>query len=606
MTINRTHIITGALLVLLGLLAGYVLFGRESTEGEAGDLAQDTEHQLDQDVDGDDEIWTCSMHPSVRADGPGQCPICGMDLIPASEMEQEDSDYAMTMTAAAAELAQVQTSTVRRDAPTREIRLPGRVEVDERRITGVTAQFPGRIEELKVNFTGSTIQQGQPMAAVYSPELVSAQRELIEAVRHEERNPRLAASAREKLRQWQITEEQIRQIEESGEVRTRFDVLAPASGVVLSRNVSRQEHVEEGAVLFEVAPMDQLWLILEAYEEDLPWLQEGASIEFTTRADPGATHEAEITYIDPVVDPQKRTVRVRADVVNGEGALKPEMLVRGTVRGSGADDQLMIPASAVLWTGPRSIVYVQDTGSEVPRFEAREVTLGSRAEDYYVIEDGLEEGEEVVTHGAFKIDSEFQLADRLSMMNREPGSGARPAHDHGDQDDSPMEELEERDELPTPETSYHDDVPDAFREQLTSVVEAYLDVKDALATSDEEAARAHLSAMKGALEAVDMTLLEGDAHDAWMQDLNALESHLEHADHLQDIDELRGDFQTLSQVLTYSVQQFGVEDVIYHQYCPMAFDEEGGYWLSDREEIENPYIPEEMPDCGEVIERTAS
>ncbi|MEX0772554.1 MAG: efflux RND transporter periplasmic adaptor subunit [Balneolales bacterium] len=421
-------------LLLIGLLSGYLIFGPSSQ-----DLHNDHDHDLEMTEENGVEVWTCSMHPSVREDGPGNCPICGMELIPATSETQEDN-YSLVMTEAAVQLANIQTTMVTEEVPTKEIRLPGRIKVDERRLTNVSVHFPGRIRELFVGFTGAPIQAGEAMASIYSPELVTAQRELLAAVRHSGPESAMAGSARQKLHQWELTNSQINGIVQSEEVRQNMEIVSPVDGYVISRKVAREDHVEEGAVLFEVANLDRVWGVFEAYEDDLAWLQKGDALIFRSRSHPGHQFDATVTYISPVVDPLKRTVQVRADIENGEALLKPDMLVSGHVKSNGREGaRKMIPASSVLWTGPRSIAFVKDPDADVPRFEAREIELGSRAGDYYIVHDGLEAGEEVVFNGAFRLDSEFQLADRFSMMNREPGRGAVPMHDHGEMEMGEME-----------------------------------------------------------------------------------------------------------------------------------------------------------------------
>ncbi|MEX0890358.1 MAG: efflux RND transporter periplasmic adaptor subunit, partial [Balneolaceae bacterium] len=281
---------------------------------------------------------------------------------------------------------------------------------------------------MKVDFTGASIREGEPMATIYSPELIAAQRELLEAARQKERNPRLYESTRQKFRLWEFTDEQIQAIEERGTVQNELEILSPADGYVLSHNVAEEQHVTEGTVIYEVANLDRVWVVLEAYEGDLNWIQTGHKITFRTRNNLGQQFEATVNWIAPVVDPRERTVSIRADLANPGNQLKPDMLVRGSLHAEMDSDELMVPATSVLWTGPRSLVYVKDTSVDVPRFEAREVELGVRAGDYYVIEEGVEEGEEVVFNGNFRIDSEMQLADRFCMMNRDPGKGAIRLH----------------------------------------------------------------------------------------------------------------------------------------------------------------------------------
>ena len=609
----RTYILSGGLLLVLGLVLGLWLGSGSGSSPTETPQAQNA-HVHDEDTgnteaDENGTTWTCSMHPAVRSDEPGSCPICGMDLIPADETNEGTDEVTMVMTESAMALANVQTTPVRVEAPTREVQLPGRVAVDERRITTVSAHFDGRIRDLYVDFTGAPIRAGEAMATIYSPELISAQRELLQALKHEERSPSTVASARRKLRLWELSEAEIQRIEDSGEVQERVNLTAPVSGVVLDRKVSREAYVQEGTVLFEVADLSTVWVIFEAYTDDLDWLRTGQSIAFTMRSNPGRQQEATITYIDPVVDPDTRTARVRAEVSNPSGRLKPNMLVHGTASGTGDAPKPLVPASAVLWTGPRSILYVRVPDANTPRFEAREVTLGHRAGDYYVIEDGVEEGEAIVTHGAFRIDAEMQLADRLAMMNKEPGTGAVPAHDHGGHNGD-----EDRDEHADHAEADHahdfarppdlqDETPDAFRAQLTEVLETYFRVQEALVESDEGTAHEALRALDDAVANLDATDAPEEIRDAWDQDRREMRSHLAHLDHLDDLKNVRQEFNTISQVLAYSIQQFGVDGPVYRQFCPMAFDEDGAYWLSRDETITNPYLPEDMLRCGEVVEQ---
>ena len=577
--------LTYSVILLIGLLAGYLLSGGADEHDHGEEVVAE---------EAGSEVWTCSMHPSVREDGPGSCPICGMDLIPADQMDDgEEDDYSMVMSESAVQLAQIQTVAAERRVPEKEMRLPGRVEVDERRITSVTSHFPGRVIDLKVNFTGSRIDKGEAMATIYSPELVSAQRELLQAIERGGGDSRTAESARAKLRQWELTDDQIREIEERGEVEKNMEILSPADGFVMSRKIAREDHVDEGTVLFEVADLENVWVVMEAYEEDLDWIREGDEFRFASRSQPGVFHEGTISYVDPHVDPNSRTVRVRADINNAGGELKPDMLVYSELKSESRDgEQVMVPRSSVLWSGPRSLVYVQDIEADSPRFEVREVELGHRAGDWYAIHDGIEEGEEVVFHGAFRIDSEFQMADRFSMMNREPGTGAVPGHDHGDRDDHDHEEMVDH-------PGEVDGATDDFREDFRAFLEIYLDAKDALFESDFDQAQEYSGLMKEELESIGLHRMDGDAHMRWMDQYEAIEGHLEHILGANDLNGQREGFNELSHVLIQAVQNYEISGVVYHQFCPM----EDADWLNREEEIQNPYDPENMPSCGEVIEK---
>ena len=656
MNIDKKQLAKATGLLAAGLLLGWLLFsgsgsgshdhahGGQAAHAQAGpghdhDHSDHNHHNHSnsgQNASNSNEVWTCSMHPSVQDDGPGSCPICGMDLIPASSEERED-DYTMVMTESAIRLANVQTTPVVREVPVREVDLPGRLRVDERRVTRVTALFPGRIITTKVNFTGAPIRRGEPMATIYSPELVTAQRELLEAARQRERNPRLYESARTKFELWGFSDRQVDAIIEGDEVKRELEILAPVDGVVLQRNVADQQYVSEGTVMFEVADLSRLWLVLEAYEEDLDWISVGDSVRFRLRGEAlahrvdgqGSTNGAQgshgnhgshgaqgsngtnggsavaggrdavVSFIDPVVNPQRRTAGIRADIDNAGGRLKPDMLATGTLRAEMTEPKLMVPATAVLWTGPRSLVYVRDHDADVPTFGVREVTLGPRAGDFFVIEDGLDEGEDVVFHGAFRIDSEFQLADRFSMMNREPGTGAVPVHDHGDHDRHDAPSTHDMDEHDGP----FDDVPEEFRSQLTEAVHDYIRGKDALVDSDLSGTQEAFGEFRAALEAIGEHGLPGSGHQAWMESYVALHEQAGGIVDAGDLDEARTAFRGLSDDLVRAVKMFGIEGVVYRQYCPMAFDDEGAYWISDEEQIRNPYLPETMLMCGEVIEK---
>lgn len=591
-------------LLLIGLFLGWLFFG-----APAGEETTDTDQHVEE-THTDEEgniVYTCSMHPQIRQNEPGDCPICGMELIPVDQAE-EQGENVFTMTEAAVKLAEIQTSTVERRIPELEVRLPGRVAADERRVSSITAQFPGRIEELFVDFTGTYVEEGEKLAAIYSPELISAQQELLEAARNKQASPGLYESTRRKLRLWGLPKSEIQRIESSGEVTDALPIVATRSGYVTRKNVDASDYVDEGTVMYKVADFSTLWVVFDAYETDIGAIDRGDAVDFTVRSYPGKTFEAEITYVDPFIDPQTRTARVRTEVDNTDGALKPDMLARGVVSGTADNgEKLMIPQSAVMWTGKRSIVFVKQPDSEVPSFEPRLVTLGQRAGDYYVIEEGLEEGEEVVTHGNFKLDSAAQLADNLSMMNREPGSGAnRTGHDHGEMEEQKMQQEEDHSEHTDSRaemSGINAEVPQEFRNQLKQVISGYLDLKDALVEdSDPEEVSNQAERFLSQLKDVDMSLLKEKSHDRWMELREKLSREAEQIAGYNALNTQRKAFSTLSEVLVESVREFSIDGVLYYQFCPMAFGEEGAYWLSEEKEISNPYLGKKMPDCGEIIE----
>lgn len=370
-------------------------------------------------------IWTCAMHPQIRMHEPGKCPICGMDLIPLNQggSDTTTDPLAIHMTEEAAQLANVLTTLVSKQNPVKDIRLYGKVQADERLLQSQVSYLPGRIEKLFVNFTGEVVRKGQTLALIYSPELVTAQQELLETVSTKSSQPVLYEAAKDKLRQWKLSESQIAAIESSGKVKTEFEVYANTSGIVSARRINNGDYISPGSVLFDVADLSHVWIMFDAYESDLPYLSQGQKVSFTIQALPGTNFSGNISFIDPVLDPVTRVARVRVEISNQGGKLKPEMFATGIVNANlnHYKGRLVIPRSAVLWTGKRSVVYVKQSGSDEPIFKIRQIELGPLLGNSYVVENGLMDGEEIVTQGAFSVDASAQLEGKPSMMNPQVG-----------------------------------------------------------------------------------------------------------------------------------------------------------------------------------------
>lgn len=367
------------------------------------------------------EIWTCSMHPQIKLDHPGKCPICGMDLILLNQNTGVKADNdAIHFTKEAMELANVSTSVVSRQKPIKEVRLYGKVQTDERLLQNQVAHISGRIEKLFVNFTGESVRKGQMLAVIYSPDLITAQQELLEAAKSKQSQPEIYEAAKEKLQQWMLTNNQIKQIENSGHVKKNFEVYSNTSGIIISKRVNTGDYVSQGGVLFDVANLSSLWILFDAYESDLPFLKVGNPITFSLQALPGKIFSSNIRFINPVIDPLTRVAKVRVEVSNLDGKLKPEMFATGIVKANLNEyrDKLVIPRSSVLWTGKRSIVYVKQLETEGINFKMREIELGPMLGNSYVVLNGLNEGEEIVTDGTFSVDAAAQLTGKKSMMNR--------------------------------------------------------------------------------------------------------------------------------------------------------------------------------------------
>lgn len=601
-TKNR-NIWVGIGFLIVGILLGWLIFGgsggNSQTSEPASLIADGHEHE-------GGSIWTCSMHPQIRQDEPGSCPICGMDLIPLeTSADDDEGPTSITMSARAMKIAEVETTVIESTAPYNELYLPGKIKADETRIAELTARFPGRIEDLTINFTGQKVNQGEVLASVYSPELVTAQKELFEAKKLKESNPEFYQAAVTKLSLWDLTKEQISAIENSGEVKYYFDILSPITGTVTMRHVSKGDYVKEGSLLFEVTDLSRIWVMFDAYESDLPWVKMSDKISFTVKSIPGREFTGKVSFIDPVIDPKARVAKVRAELNNPRDLLKPDMFVKGILKAMLSSNTMAVtvPKSAILWTGKKAVVYVRNQESDKNMFDYREITLGEEAGNYYVVREGLDVGERVATNGVFKIDAAAQLLGKTSMMNPDGGKVSM-AHDHGAMEGGDTGKKEEVDhsqhQTAEMETMTVDDV---FQKQLTTVFDQYLLMKDAFVATDAARVRSEAQKVTASLEKVNMALLKGDAHLKWMDILAKIEAPLKTIQDSGDIAAQRSVLGNLSDALYEGIITFSITGLnAFYQYCPMANNDKGAYWLSVTQEINNPYFGEKMLRCGETKE----
>ena len=611
------------------------------------------------------------MHPQIRLAKPGKCPICAMDLIPAGAPETDreaDGERRLVTTEAAKRLMDIRTSPVERKFVTAEVRMVGKVEYDETKLAYLTAWVPGRLDRLYVDYTGVEVKKGDHMVYLYSPELFAAQEELLQAINAANtldesgldiiRETTLATveAARERLRRWGLKPEQIAEIEKRGTATDHVTIHAPMSGIVIHRSGQQGMYVDTGTRIYTIADLSTVWVKLDAYESDLVWLRYGQDVTLSAEAYPAELFSGKIAFIAPVLNEKTRTVKVRVNVPNPDGKLKPNMFVRAIVRPSvaaagrvmephlagkwicpmhpeivkdeaGACDicgmdlvtaeslgyvavreteaikPLVVPASAPLVTGKRAIVYVEEPDAERPTYAGKEVVLGPRAGDYYIVREGLKEGERVVTNGNFKIDSALQIHAKPSMMQPEGGVRGGMAHrHHGTQAPSatPPESGPKLPQPRRPETK----APALFQEQLAKVYRSYLSVHAALAADDVDGALDATSGVTKSLEGVNMTLLGGEAHVIWMNQLTRLRNADDEMRDSKEIDALRAAFGRFSRVLAEAITAFGIGAAgpVYRIHCPMAFDDKGAEWLQDNQEIRNPFYGPAMLKCGEVIE----
>jgi membrane fusion protein, copper/silver efflux system len=452
-------------IVVLAFLGGSVLRGKPEKTEQVGQQAK--------------KIWTCSMHPQIQLPEAGICPLCPMELIPAAAGANDSGARELVLSDSAVALAEIETVAVERRFVEARVRMFGRVDFDETRTGSVSSRFPGRLERLFVDYTGAPVAMGDKLYEIYSPELLSAQEEFLVAgkslkkasssfVRTSARDTLKAA--RDKLRLWGLSPEQIANLEKSGQASDLLTVYSPMAGIVTRKHLQQGAYVKTGTPVYSLADLSKVWVRLQAFESDLPWLRYGQKVSFSTESNPGKTFNGRLTYIDPILDTRTRTVNLRVVVSNPGTLLKPGMFLRAVVKARVAAagkvispefagkwisplhpeivsdkpgkcticqvdlvsaeslgyvlaDQkppLVIPSSVPLITGKRAVVYVRLPGKDKPVFEGRDVVLGPRAGDFYLVESGLKVGEQVVLKGAFKIDSAMQLSGKYSMMNPAP------------------------------------------------------------------------------------------------------------------------------------------------------------------------------------------
>lgn len=675
---GRSAIVLVVIVAIVAFILGGLLIGGNGSDqqiaagdGQAGAAPADTAAPT---------LWTCSMHPQIRLPHPGKCPICSMDLVPVQNAKAGESlkPNQIRLSKDAVELANIQTSPVTRGYAERSIRMVGKLDYDETRVAYITAWVPGRLDKLFVDYTGARVMKGEHMVHMYSPELIAAQEELLQAKKTvaaltntssallKSTATETLKSAREKLRLYGLSEDQIKSIEQGNSPLEHITLTAPVSGIVIKKDAAEGMYVSTGTRIYTIADFSKLWMMLEAYESDLPWLRYGQHVSFTSPSFPGETFDAIISFIDPVVDPKTRTVHVRAVVDNADGRLKPEMFVSGTVK-SRLDSEghviapelagkwigpmhpqivkdhpgkcdicgmdlvpaakfgyasgkkttgkapLLIPATAPLITGQRAVVYVKDSSDDGLVFEGREITLGPRAQNSYIVKSGLKEGEQVVTNGAFKIDSELQIQAKPSMMSPE-GGGPAPGHQHAQMSGMKMAKPEAdtahkmTDNNTSESVGYEAgsatrlDNCEKAQVALIPVYNNYFAVQMALADDDLDAAKRAFQQLIKSIDGVDMSLFKDEAHERWMKLSGALQRAASTGQASASLVDARDAFYHTSQAAIELHDTFGHTggESFYLTFCPMARDNAGAFWLQEKNQVWNSFYGKKMLRCGEI------
>ena len=584
---NKIVIYIGILVV--GVLLGWLLFG--------GSSKKDTEHNHDA-VAETNQLWTCSMHPQIMQPESGDCPICGMDLIPADGGSDGLLADQFKLTENAMALANIQTSIVGKgNVEGNTIKLSGKIAENEEANAVQVSYFAGRIERLNVSFTGEEVRKSQLLATIYSPELYVAQQELITAASLKESQPALYKAVRNKLKLWKLSDNQINQIEETGKVKENFPVYATVSGTVTEKLVEQGDYIKQGQPLLKIANLNTVWGNFDVYENQIDRFKKGQEVMITTNAYPNKEFKGKVDFIDPVLNNKTRTVTLRVVLNNKDDVFKPGMFVTANIEGNTAknDEVLTIPASAVMWTGERSVVYLK-TNPDQPIFEMVEIKLGNQIGNEYEVVEGIFAGNEIVTNGTFTVDAAAQLQGKKSMMNKEGGKVMTGHEGHLGMDNNASNKESDHTNM-----NERLKVSAKFQEQLKAVFNAYINLKDALVKEDSKSTSANATTLLNKLNKVDMKLLsDNKAHNHWMSLESEIKSSATSISETSDIKSQRDHFKHLSSHLINAVQLFGINEKVYVEFCPMSDNNNGAYWLSKEEKVINPYFGEAMLTCGEV------
>jgi Cu(I)/Ag(I) efflux system membrane fusion protein len=520
-------------------------------------------------------FYQSPMHPWIKSDQPGNCTICGMKLVPVFEGDAAADSAVGTvikLNAQSATVANIESTTVTRQPLRRLIRVAGQIDDDDSTHRRLSAYVEARIDKLFVNFVGAEVTAGQPLAALYSRELLVARGEYTLALKQSpsaQRDATLAAS-RQKLRRMGLTLEQVDQL--PGQTGDTFEIVAPITGTVVERKVYEGQYVKEGDVLFEIGDFSKMWFVFDAYERDLAWIRVGQSVEVTTPSVPGKVFTAPVAFIDPNLQPMTRTAKVRVVLENplagDPGKHRHELLHKvyadGRIRVE-TEPLLTVPRSAVLSPGGDALVYVVRGERE---YEPRHVTLGRAGDEVWEVLAGLEEGDRIVTTGNLLIDAQAQLA--------------QPA------------------QAPTAKPAALTSLSDTQRAAADKLFAAAAVVGEALASDDLAAHNQHIPALHEAAMSLSAEL------GADGQRLGAVA----HVGPTTDLTAARKQFYPLSMVVadlalrTRSADKKGEVKVFE---CPMAksavpsAETNQGRWVQLQAPLRNPFFGAEMLECGTEV-----
>ncbi len=543
--------------------------------------------------------YTCPMHPSVLQDGPGKCPICGMDLVLKSQSSGDANS--LMLNESQIRLANITTQRVSLQSIGQTVVINARLVVDQDFSEVISSRAAGRVEKLFFKETGRVVKKGEPLYELYSETLLTLQKEYFLAKdqyetlgKTETRYESFLKASERKLLLYGLSKNQVEQLGQSKTIQQRLTFLAPASGIITEINASEGQYLPEGSMLYRIENINRLWLEAELYPQETSLVKIGDKINVRISGYESSPMETKVTFLSPEFRANTQITLMRATIENSDMKFKPGTQAQVLFSHS-SRKKLAIPTDAVIRDGKGTHVYVE---SDTNTFQPRMVKTG--LEDFQQVEitDGLMENEVVVVSGAYLLYSELVLKKGVSPM----AGHQHGAMDNDDQKDEKMQSdvSQQRD---TESKKQSVSIDPQFSQQLATVLIPYLKMKDAFVASNTKSATQESKNFSAALKKVDMSLLKGEAHVNWMEKLSVMEKASASIQAEDDLEKQRALFSDLTNALYTSIKMYTVNGLhAYYQYCPMAFDNKGAYWISREEEISNPYFGEQMLRCGETKE----
>lgn len=612
-----------ALLVLLN--AACQSGGKATTKNEDSTLVAVSDHDHSghgHDSDSDKAggtTYTCPMHPQIVQDKAGTCPICSMDLVPVVKTGEKSTE--IMLSESQMQLANVIVQPVASGSIGNSTVLNARLAADEQQTDVISSRVAGRIERLYVKETGQLIRKGQVLYEIYSEPLLTQQQEYLLALRqveelNEPRYEDFCRAAEQKLRLYGMTDEQIAGLAKTRTVQPRIPFVAPAGGTVTEIAASEGQYVGEGALLYRLANLGQLWVEAELYAGEARFVKVGDRIPVQVIGyENSPMMNARVTFINPEYRAGSQVLVMRAVMPNPGGRFQPGQQARVLLR-HGVQRGLTLPVDAVVRAGQGAVVFVK-TGQGGPTdrqpdgsvFQPRRVQTGTETDQQVSITNGLNGDEQIAMSGAYLLYSELILKKGINPITAGVEEGVKSTPTMESNPTAPAG-MSNRGTVPSDKpvadaatAPKSHKAPDAFKKQLTAVYETSLKLTEALIGANSGQAKTLAGGVGKALAGVDMMLLSGAAHTDWMTYLNTMNAALKTLSTTADLEKQRTAYAQFEEGLYRSVKAFGVTDrPVYRQFCPMALNNKGSYWLSDKKPIRNPYFGDQMLTCGETKE----